>query len=347
MLELRVTLRPVNVDVAIASRVVGLFGPSGAGKTTLLHAIAGLTQPDEGRIVIDGRAVFDSTQRINLPAHQRGVGVVFQDMRLLPHYTVAGNLRYGQSAGPLRLDDVVDLLQLSDLLSRRPNNLSGGEQRRVAIGRALLQNPKLLLMDEPLAGLDHALRRQILPFLRRVRDAVDLPIIYVSHELDEVLQLTDDLLLLDAGRVAGVGKYHDLVQQRAALDVVHHLGMVNVLEAEVAGSDAQQGVTHLAIGEGNLKAPLRDLPRGATVYVSVRPEDVALATAPVKAISIQNQLPGKVTRLAEHGGGLIVEIDVGRPLLVAVTRRAAHDLDLAPGRDTWCLIKAHAIHYLA
>lgn len=349
MLEVQVTsTRGAKLDVTatLDQHVTGLVGRSGAGKTTLLHMIAGLIKPTAGRIVIDGTVVFDSTQCINLPAHKRGVGVVFQDMRLLPHYTVAGNLRYGLRDGALQFDDVVSLLELRTLLPRRPHTLSGGEQRRVAISRALLQNPRLLLMDEPLSSLDHALRRQILPYLRRVCDQVQLPIIYVSHELNETLQLTDHLILLDKGRAIGVGRYHDLVQQQNTLDIVHHVGLINVLSAAVQGCDQEQGVTRLAIGKGELIAPLRDLPKGTTVHVSVRPEDVALAAAPVEAISIQNQLPGRITRIAEHGGGMVAEIDVGQPLLVAITRRAVETLNLAPGRETWCLIKAQAVQYL-
>jgi molybdate transport system ATP-binding protein len=211
-------------DLGIDARITGIFGHSGAGKSTLLHLVAGLLRPDAGRIAVDGQALFDDRARIDLPAHRRGIGMVFQDGRLFPHYSVEGNLRYGERLATrpgLGFDRVVDLLELRPLLPRSPTRISGGERQRVALGRALLTAPRLLLFDEPLAALDRGLKRQILPFLRQVRDHAGIPMLYVSHDLREILQLTDRLVLLDHGAVAGQGLIADLEADAATAPLLH------------------------------------------------------------------------------------------------------------------------------
>jgi molybdate transport system ATP-binding protein len=196
------------LDAAIASDapVIALFGPSGAGKTTLLNAIAGLVRPTEGRIVVDGRVLTDTAQKTALPVHRRRVGYVFQDARLFPHLTVSQNLRYGRWFAPSReryasFDEIVDLLGIRPLLPRKPQNLSGGEKQRVAIGRALLASPRLLLLDEPLASLDEARKAETLPYIEGLRDELKIPIVYVSHSMDEVRRLAGEVVRLEQGRV--------------------------------------------------------------------------------------------------------------------------------------------------
>ncbi len=206
MLDLDITFGrgsfSLRLQAKLTERVIGLFGRSGSGKTTAVHLVAGLLAPQQGRIALDGRTLFSAADRINVPAHRRRIGVVFQDTRLFPHLSVRNNLGYGQRLAPagdrrFGLDPIVELLELGSLLDRRPQHLSGGERQRVALGRALLSSPKLLLMDEPFAALDQRLMKQIIPFLQRVRDGVGIPIIYISHEISEVLQLADHLLVLD------------------------------------------------------------------------------------------------------------------------------------------------------
>jgi molybdate transport system ATP-binding protein len=366
MLEVWVDFRRgdhhLELETRLEKRVVGLFGRSGAGKTTLLHVIAGLLAPRAGRIALDGQVLFDSDRGINLPARHRRVGVVFQDARLFPHYRVRGNLRYGRpgrAAGERRFSfhDVVDLLELAPLLDRRPGGLSGGERQRVALGRTLLSSPRLLLMDEPLASLDFAMRAQIIPFLQRVRDAAGIPIVYITHDLSEVLQLTDYLLMLESGRAVGVGRYRDLALDHAVLGLTPRPGLLNVLEMTVVEHDAKSGCTRFAFTEpactaGELKARFAlqgrhiDAEIGCQVSVAVRPEDIALASNPIEGISVRNQFPAVIQRFAEHEGMIVVEVDAGAPLLVEVSSGSFDRLGLATGKRVHCLVKANAVRIL-
>lgn len=349
----------LSADVRAESGVTGVFGPSGAGKTTLIHLIAGLQRPDAGRIDVCGRVLFDSARRIDVPAHRRRVAVVFQEHRLFPHYSVRGNLTYGAARGAA-VDAIIGLLELQRLLDRRPHELSGGERQRVALGRALLSSPDALLLDEPLASLDLRLRRQIFPYLRRVRDELRTPMLYVSHELAEILQLTEHLVVLEQGRVAGQGRYADLMHDRAAFSVLHDRGMSNFLAGRVETSNPSEGITLLRVaplevpaaarGDGEsvvqLAAPATIASPGARVTLSIHPWDIALAAAPVERVSIQNQLSGVVRRMSEHEGSLAVEIDVGVRLVAEISRRSAEHLGVRPGADVVCLIKSHAIRYV-
>ncbi len=358
MLSLDLALRRDDFALELACElgpgVTGLFGGSGAGKTTLLHLVAGLLRPDRGTVRLDDQRLVDTAQRLFVPPHRRRLGVVFQDARLFPHRSVRGNLRYGEThaAGEALapFDMLVELLELGSLLDRKPQTLSGGEAQRVALGRALLAAPRLLLLDEPLAALDQRLRQQILPFLQRVRDQLALPMLYVSHDLGELLQLTEQLLVLDAGRVVGQGRYLDLVLDAGTPALGDQL--LNVLRLEVRRHEDGGGMTCLAApgddGEDPclLRAPLRDLATGSRVDVTLRPEDVALALAPVPNTSIQNQLRGTLRRVVPRAGQVVLEIDVGVPLLAEVTPRTVDSLQLRPGLELWCLIKSNAIKYL-
>ncbi|MDZ7617112.1 MAG: molybdenum ABC transporter ATP-binding protein [Patescibacteria group bacterium] len=248
-LDLQLQRGAFRLDLAcrLAAPTFGLFGPSGAGKTTILHVLAGLTRPQAGRVVIDGEVLFDHARRIHVPPHRRNLGVVFQDNRLFPHYTVRENLRYGRRAGRrpagrFSMEAVVDILELGPLLDRAPNNLSGGEKRRVALGRALLASPRLLLLDEPLAGLDHGRKEQILPFLRRVQVELHVPMLLVSHDLGDILHLTESMVVVDQGRLVAAGSATELVRQPEALALMHGAGLLNVLRLQVAEHKAEQGI---------------------------------------------------------------------------------------------------------
>jgi molybdate transport system ATP-binding protein len=363
----------LEVAVTAEDQVTGLFGRSGSGKTTFLHALSGLVRPDRGRIVVAGETLFDTATGVNLPAHRRRIGVVFQEARLFPHLTVDANLRYGHVPhGRPALDAVVELLELGTLLTRRPRGLSGGERQRVALGRALVIAPRLLLLDEPLSSLDRRLRAQILPFLKRVRDELGVPMVYVSHELEEVLQLTDELLLLDRGHVTGRGRYARLVLD--GTEGLRGSEPVNVLELEVhaAASDATVLVacgsvdvatsssTRTAEGSGvaadrgadaharrfELTGPGSGFVAGRRVSVAIRPEDVALARHPVDQVSIRNQIPGRVVRVAPHPPDVLVQVDAGVTLLARIIEPAAREMALEPGASVWCLLKAGAVRYL-
>ena len=336
----------------------GLFGPSGAGKTTLLHLIAGLDRPDRGRIVLDGRVLVDAESGVFVPAHKRRVGVAFQDGRLFPHRSVAGNLRYGLRCTPRRqrrieMNAVVDLLELGPLLHRRPITLSGGERQRVAIGRSLLASPDLLLLDEPVSALDAGRKDELLPMLWRVCSQLELRTMVVSHQLPELLTLTDRLILLKAGRCIGEGSLTELVDLPDARGVLGGPGLANTWAMKVAFRCPDEKLTHLVPAWGprrfegrpiELRGPWwPDTPAGAEVTVQLTADDIALAMAPVEQISMQNRLPGRIDRLIRDGGRCLVVVDAGIELLVELTSQAVREMDLHPGRRVWCLFKTRCL----
>lgn len=338
------------LDISFESdaHVLGVFGPSGAGKTTLINIIAGLEAPDSGAITVNDRTLFDRTRRINIPAHRRRIGLVFQEHRLFPHYSVRRNLTYGARSGHDRLQSIVDLLEVGPLLERPVAHLSGGERQRIALGRALLSEPRMLLLDEPLASLDYRLRGHILPYLRRVCDELSLPIVYVSHELAEILQLTDHLLIMEHGTLAGHGRYAELVHDDDVLDVVHDRGMINMLEAKIATRHESNGIAELALGQSGkttLVAPLPADDESERVRITIKPWDIALAVQPVEGVSIQNQIAGTVTRRTDHKRRVLVEVDIGVPILVEISNRSANAMHITTGTRIHCLIKSHAIRY--
>ncbi len=327
--------------------VTALFGRSGAGKTTLINAIAGLAQPREGRIVFDGETLFDSARGINVRAGLRRFGYVFQEGRLFPHLTVRQNLTYSHwfdrtLYSETDLAHVVELLGIGELLQRRPAQLSGGEKQRVAIGRALLAKPRLLLLDEPLASLDAPRKEEILRYLRVLRDDTRIPMVYVSHAVEEVLQLADHVVLLAAGRVAASG---DVAQLMGRPDLMPSGGLFEggaVIEAHVAGIDAEDGLAMLAFDGGTLTVGNFGAQMGERVRVRIRAREVSLALAPPQKISIQNILRGTITAIdAQQGSNVTVTLSAGAAVLRArVTRRAAGQLALAPGMPVYALIKA-------
>jgi molybdate transport system ATP-binding protein len=340
------------LDVAFtapARGVTALFGRSGSGKTSTVAAIAGLLRPDDGHVRLDGAIFFDRAAGIDVPVERRRVGYVFQDGRLFPHMSVAGNLTYGLRRAPhperrIALDRVVALLGLERLLPRRPAGLSGGEKQRVALGRALLAQPRLLLMDEPLASLDAPRKAEILPYIERLRDELGLPIVYVSHAVEEVVRLADTLVLIDHGRAAAVGDVHDLM---ARLDLHPLTGRYEagaVIDAVVADHDAAYALTGLAFQGGRLVTPRIDLPVGARLRVRVRARDVMVALKAPEAVSVQNILPGRVAEVrVEPGAYAEVRIEVGDgavAVVARITRQSADRLGLRPGLPVHALIKS-------
>ncbi|WP_426959718.1 molybdenum ABC transporter ATP-binding protein [Muricoccus radiodurans] len=331
--------------------VTALFGPSGCGKSTTLAAIAGLLRPDSGRIVLEGDVLLDTARGVALPPERRRLGVVFQDARLFPHLSVAGNLRYGARRAPRDAtgsseEEVVALLGIGHLLSRRPRDLSGGERQRVALGRALLARPRLLLMDEPLASLDAARRAEVLPFLARLRDAARVPILYVTHALEEVDALADTLVLMEAGRVLAAGPV-DGIAARPDLPLAARRDGGVLLPCTVAAHDAALGLTRLAFPGGALEVPLRGEPRGAAIRVRVRARDVSVATRRPEELSARNILSATVTRAAEVPGlphEALVVLAVGPTTFLArVTRESLNRLGLEPGRSVWAIVKGAAL----
>jgi molybdate transport system ATP-binding protein len=333
----------VSVELPLAG-ITAIFGPSGSGKTTLLRIIAGLEREARGRVVFDGETwAADGTR---LPTHRRRIGYVFQDGRLFPHLTVEGNLRFGlerTSAATMTLDTAVAALDLGALLARRPASLSGGEQQRVAIGRALLANPRLLLMDEPLSSLDLSRKKEILPLIEKLPETFGLPVLYVTHNIDEVVRLADDVLLLRAGRVGAFGNVADVLGR---LDLSPLTGGVEtgaVLRTEVAAYD--RGVATLRVGAQQLRVPMADTSVGTARRIRIHARDVAIATSRPQNLSIRNVLVARILRI-EPGAGLSVELllDVeGEHLRSRITDEACTELALAAGQQVFALVKSVAL----
>lgn len=329
--------------------VTTLFGASGAGKTMIVHMIAGLERPDRGYIRVGGRTLFDSESGVNLRPEKRRLGYVFQEPRLFPHMSVASNLSYGmrlvaKSERTLQFDPVVDLLGLGPLLKRLPHLLSGGEKQRVAIGRALLASPRVLLMDEPLASLDDARRGEILPFIENISRAFAVPVVYVTHALDEVTRLADTVALVSAGRIEAVGPVGKIM---ARLDLSQLTGRRDagaVIEVTVESHDDGDGLTALTFAGGRLTVPRLQLVPGTALRLRVQARDVALALEAPKAISTLNILRGVVTEMGDgQGPQTNVLVDVGAPLFARVTRRSVRELGLEPGKTVYALIKSVAV----
>ncbi len=341
-----------RLDVAFQTRngVTAVYGHSGAGKTTLVAMIAGLIRPRRGRIALDGRTLFDAKAGVDLPASRRRIGYVFQEARLFPHLSVDANLLYGAKLSPeppstARVAEVVDLLGIAHLRRRRPRTLSGGEAQRVAIGRALLANPKALILDEPLASLDAARKREILPYLERLRAEKGLPILYVSHALDEVARLASDMVLLSDGRLMAAGPIETVLARLDLRPLTGRFQAGALIEGVVAAHDAADGLSEVAVGGQRLVAPLINAGVGAPVRLRVRARDVALALRPPEDCSIQNVLRGTITAQNPVPPGIVeFNLDVeGQALSARITARSARTLGLKAGTTAYALIKSIAL----
>jgi len=352
MLSIRVTksLSDFTLDVAVDCPypVTAVFGPSGAGKTTLLNLVAGLLRPDRGEIRIDGECLFSTEEKIDLPPERRRIGYVFQDDLLFPHLTVMHNLRYGYgllSPGQRRFNvaQVVDLLELQPLLDRRPGRLSGGERQRVALGRAILTSPRLLLMDEPLASLDQGLKDRIIPYLRHIRSDLRIPMLYVSHSVAEILGLTGQVIVLKRGHVVASGDFFNVAHLPDVLPLVEAHGFENVLPVDLLSNDADRGVSRVRHRGQELLAPYCARPPGRRIFIGIRANDIILCRNRPEGLSIRNALKGRIMEIANVGGKHLVYVDVGKRLAVEVTPEAVEALALKAGDFILCLIKTHSI----
>ena len=336
--------------MAPAQGVTAIFGPSGCGKSTVLASVGGLLRPQAGRVALGSNVLFDGASRIFLPPERRRCGVVFQDARLFPHLSVETNLRYGLRRAPPGapgpgLQEVVDLLGIGHLLQRRPGALSGGERQRVALGRALLSRPVLLLMDEPLAALDAARKAEVLPYLARIRSRFGLPMLYVTHALDEVDRLADCLVLMEEGRVLATGSVEALSIRTDIPLLSARRDAGSVLACTVLAHDPARGLTRLSFVGGELIVPLHPGPLGAALRVRVRARDIAVATAPPTGLSMQNVMPATLAAI-EPGQPheAILRLQVGASVLLSrVTADTVARLRLAPGMPLWALVKSVTI----
>ncbi len=342
-----------SLEVAgdFGSGITALFGPSGSGKTTLLNCLAGLLKPDDGEIVLYGRDLYRGSPKMFVPPEKRRIGLVFQDGALFPHMSVAGNIMYGRARTPesdrlVDVDHVVELLGLRPLMDRSPGSLSGGERQRVAIARALAMSPRLLLLDEPMASLDARLRGVVLSYLRRVHDDLGIPMIYVSHSISEVLALADDALVLSRGRVVASGR-----PSRVLLDpVVGRMFRDDPVENLLDGTVIEQGGTgqsgRVRVGEIEIVTPPMDRPTGAPVIVALGAEEIILATEKPSGLSARNVIAGSITDLDLVVDGVYATVDIGVPILVALTQGAVDALSLERGQDAYLVFKTSSIKLL-
>lgn len=339
----------LDVSLAVpASGVTALFGQSGSGKTSLLRLIAGLDRPDGGYVRLGERTLSDIQQEIHVPIHRRQLGIVFQEARLFPHYRVRGNLTYGMPpAARSRFDDLVTLLGIESLLERLPGTLSGGEARRVAIGRALLTQPRMLLMDEPLTGLDGERKQELLRYLVRLTREIDIPVLYVSHDTAEIVAIADHLALIEQGRLSAHGPLDELMMR---LDLTDRLGGFDAttrLSAKVVDHDHRYSLTRVTLDDGQtLRIPAVDQPPGTSIRLSVGVRDVALAHAMPQGTSYRNGLDTTIEAIEpspQEPSANEVRLIFGRQRLRArLTRQACDEMQLEVGDSIVALIRSVA-----
>jgi molybdate transport system ATP-binding protein len=348
-LRIRLERGSFSLDVSASwkERVAVVFGPSGSGKTTLFEVLLGLHRAALARVELAGTLLEDTASGLRLAIEQRRLGWVPQEASLLPHLSVAGNLRLGSgragAEGQRHLERAIHVLEIEPLLDRSVGELSGGERQRVALGRALASGPRALLLDEPLASLDLALRARVLPFLRRIRDELDVPMLYITHDPDEAILLGDVVVVLDAGRVVATGPPREVLWSRAVLPLSESLGIENVVEAR--GVAGEEGVVETPAGLRLVVAG--PVEQGETLCLGLRAEDLLLAAERPGRLSARNILPARITGLEESGGDVLVRLHAREPLVAKVTRSAARALALAEGREVHVIVKAQAIRRLA
>ncbi|WP_158810211.1 molybdenum ABC transporter ATP-binding protein [Beijerinckia sp. L45] len=351
-IDLHRRLPTFALDVAFRNDagITALFGRSGSGKSMTIGMIAGLARPDSGHVRIGGTVLVDTTAKTFVPLHKRRIGLVFQDAHLFPHLSVRKNLAFGQSFAPkaertIGLDAVVETLGIAHLLGRRPAKLSGGERQRVAIGRALLACPRLLLFDEPFAALDRQRKLEVLPLIERLRDEFKIPIIYVSHAMEEVVRLATHVVVLDAGKVSAAGTPEAVFAGASVLGEDRRFGRSTVLSTVVGDHDAAYGLTALHHPAGTLWLAGMAGPQGATARVLVHATDVTLAVGAPGQLSTRSTLSGTITALDPDGALAAVEIALngGGWLVALATRRALDDLALSVGSAVSALVKTVAL----
>jgi molybdate transport system ATP-binding protein len=338
----------LSVDVVLPENgIVVLFGPSGCGKTTLLRCIAGLEPKATGTLIVNGQT-WQSLE-INLPSYKRPIGFVFQDASLFDHLSVRDNCYYGWKRIPPRqrqdLSPIIELLGIGDLLERMPHELSGGQVQRVGIVRALAVSPQLLLLDEPLSALDSAKKKEILPYIEKLRDILHIPVVYVTHSMNEVARLADTIVVLKNGTVCAKGKYSEvLTDLHSAIALGDEAG--TVLTACVAEIDSQWDLTRISFNGGSVWIKKCDFIKGKQVRVRILARDVSLATESPSATSIQNILEGEVDSIVgdAHRGLALARIKVGASFLLArLTQRALHQLQIVVGKKVWAQVKSAAV----
>lgn len=344
----------LDVEVVVPGGITILFGASGAGKTTLLDCLAGLLEPDSGRIALRGRVLFDQAAGISLPARQRSLGYVFQDLALFPHLTVEANVRYGLAKLPReeqvrRAGAILESLHAGHLRARYPGEISGGERQRVALARALVTDPELLLLDEPLGGLDAPTKSAILDDLRAWNRAHQIPILYVTHDRGEVFALGERAIVLEGGRIIAQGTPHEVLNAPRREAVAQLAGFENIFDATVDALHETQGTMtcRLAGTAVTLEVPLSRVAPGGAVRVAVRAGDILLATSRPQDISARNIIPGVLLSLEQRDFMITAQVDCGVRFEVHLTPGARDSLQLHAGREVWLVLKTHSCQLVA
>lgn len=339
----------LSVSLDLERPVTALFGPSGVGKTTFLEAMAGLRRPLEGEIRIDDEVVYSSASGISLAPEKRRFGLVPQDALLFPHLDVRSNLLYGfRDGGTLSLSSVAGALEIGHLLERRPSRLSGGERQRVALARALLTQPRLLLLDEPVASLDVELKDRVLPYVKRVRELHQIPTLFVSHDIADVLTLADEVVVLDRGSVADRGVPRTVLTRPSARGEFFKGRFENLLESRVVAHEPAEGLTRVETQRGlPLLIPYREAEIGEGVLLGLLAEDVLLSKGAPVGLSARNIFEGVIRAIEEQGGVAMVEVDAGDSIYVRLSHGAVRSLGLRAGLAVHLIVKTHSIHRLS
>lgn len=337
----------LNIQCEIEKQVTGIFGPSGAGKTSFLHVLAGLETPDYGSVSIQNHEVFNTSKKLNLPPEKRKIGYVFQEGRLFPHLNVAQNLRYGLKKNTNLFQEVAELLKISDIVNKKVSRISGGQAQRVAIGRAILSSPDILVLDEPFSALDKNLRQHIISLLKPLIQKFNIPMLVISHDLSDLLMLSDQLLIIHDGKCAGQGSYYELIGQKEAFLEMSKSGLINSIELKVDFIDKDKGLMILSHNGKQISAESRSNENSffdeKRVTIFLRPEDVTLAMHKIEDISIQNQIEGKIEKLITTDNKVLCVIDHGFKLIAEVTLATKQKMKLEEGAKIWSLFKAAAI----
>jgi molybdate transport system ATP-binding protein len=342
----------LDAGFALAPGITIIFGPSGAGKTTLLDCIAGLTTPDSGKIVVGERVFFD--RKTNLPVQSRKIGYVFQDLALFPHLTVQKNVEYGLAGvGKIerqkKSDAILESFRIADLRQRKPGEISGGERQRVALARALVTDPCVLLLDEPMAALDAATKSKIIEDLRAWNAAHGIPILYITHNREEVFALGDRVLVLENGRIIADGTPHGVMAAPRRESLAQLIGFENIFHAVVIAIQEKRGTMRCRIAEGDveLETPLVRADVGSTLLVGIRAGDILLATVEPAGLSARNIISGRVVSVTQRDVIVVVRVNCGVEMEVHLTLAARDSLQLQPGREVWLIVKTHSCHLMA
>ncbi|MCG6190357.1 molybdenum ABC transporter ATP-binding protein [Maribellus maritimus] len=341
-----------DVEAEIENGITGVYGPSGHGKTSLLNSIAGLVQPDSGFIYINGNTVFNSEQKINLPTRDRKIGYVFQDVRLFPHLSVIRNLKFGinkKSSERINFEELTDILNIKSLLQKKPSECSGGEKQRIAIGRALLSGAQILIMDEPFSAVDVNLRNNIIPFLNTINKRFNIPMLIVSHDLPDLLSLTNHLLLLKDGKVQALGNFQDLILDEANIGIMKGAGLYNVFDLFVFAKLPNRDLVLLKSEKNDFQVQVLCQPFQGVIEIEqkkkvlIRPEDISISLQPIIQISLRNQIKGTIEKIFSKDGLSFCLVNAGEKVLVEITEASRQNMNLDVGTTVFCLFKSAAL----